>query len=283
MNTMNTHDELRDILVASETERKALINDFLARRKPVFMRQSAQLCSHFRQNRNTMLDDIAQIVAQTAFEMVLEIIKNPKMLDDIVNFEAVLKKRSQYAVYQYVRSSAVTPMSGMGNVERRRAAIAKTRQSMLAANGVEPTDDEVIDETNRRLYETNKDPKRSGFLVSRADLKSNIAVTSIIEEVDRPDTSEQHQPDATGALGFHAGERPRFFKLVRQRLAFHDDAHIGDVAEYWLRASLEGEIPNGKDLSDRFDLDIAVARAHLRDIKAAAASVLQAMQEDVDA
>lgn len=283
MNTDTTHDELRDIIVATEPERKVLINAFLTRRKAMFMRHGAQLCSHFRQNRNAMLDDLAQIVSMSAYELILEICAKPKLLDEIVSFDAVVKKRASNATYQFVRSNAVTPLSGMGNVERRRALIAKTRKIMTENTGVVPTDDEVIAETNRRLWETNKDPKRSGFLVSRADLKSNIAVSSIIEEVDRPDTTDMHQPDRTGALGLHAGERPRFFKLVRDRLAFHDDARIGDVAEYWLRCGLEGEIPTGKDLAEEFNIDVTIARAHLRDIRAAAAAVLQGMQEDVDA
>lgn len=282
MSTDTTYDELHDILVASDAERRVLINDFLTRRKPLFSRQASQLCSHFRQNRNTMFDDIAQMVAQTAYELILEMLNKPSLLDEIVSFDAVLKKRAQNATYQFLRSSAVTPLSGMGNVERRRANIAKTRKILTEANGVEPTDEEVIEETNRRLWETNKDPKRSGFLVSKADLQSNVSVTSIIDEVDRPDTAVRDQPDATGALGFHAAERPRFFKLVRDRLSFHDDPRIGDVAEYWLRSSLEGEIPTGKDLAEAFGIQLGVARAHLRDIKAAAAEVLNTVNEDAE-
>ena len=57
--TTSTHDELRDILVARDSERKYLINDFLTRRKSVFLRQSVILCTHFRQNRNTMFEDVA--------------------------------------------------------------------------------------------------------------------------------------------------------------------------------------------------------------------------------
>lgn len=282
MNT-TTHDELRDILLARDVERKNLINDFLMRRKPVFLRHSAQLCHHFSQSRNTMFEDIAQIVAQTAFEMILEILKTPDLLDQIQSFEAVLKTRSQYAVGQYLRSSAHTTLSGMGNVERRRALIAKTRRSMLAQNGVEPTDKEVIEETNRRLYETNKDPKRSGFLVSEADLSSNVRVSSLIDEVDRPDVDPANQPDSTGALGLHMAERPRFFKLVRNRLSFHDDAVIiGNMAEYWLATSLDGEMPSGKDLADKFGLEIGRARAYLRTIKKATAEVLEALNEEVE-
>ena len=280
MTTMNTHDELRTILVARDRERKDLINDFLFARKQVFLRHAGQLCHHFRQSRNTMFEDIAQIVAQTAFEMILEMLRKPELIDEIVSFEAVLKTRAQYATYQWLRSSAVTPMSGMSNVERRRSLLAKTRASMTAENGVAPTDDEVIEETNRRLHETNKDPKRSGFLVSKADLSSSVSVSSIIDETDQPDVNAAHQPDAHGALGFHPAERSRFIQMVRARLQFHDDAAlIADMAEFWLRESLDAEMPTGTDLADKFDVSVTLARTYLRDIKAACAAVLTELQE----
>lgn len=276
-----THDELREILIAKDVQRKGLINDFMIRRKPGFLRQAAQICQHFHLNRNNMYEDVAQIVAQTSFEMILKILDEPQELEEIVSFEAVLKTRAQNAVYQFLRSGAVTPMSGMGNVERRRALLARTHREMLAETGVEPSNEMLIAETNRKLLATNKDPKRSGLLVSEADLNSKISVVTIMDELDSPVVSTAPAPDQTGAFGFHIGERPRFLKLVRQRLSFHEDELIADMSEYWLIQSLEADIPTGQELADRFNIPVSRARSCLRDIKTATADVLRALNEEL--
>ena len=273
--TISTHDELRDILVARDSERKDLINDFLTKRKSVFLRQSAILCTHFRQNRNTMFEDVAQIVAQTAFEMILDILNHPEKLDEFGSFDAVLKTRARYAVGAYLRSSAHTPLSGMSNVERRRAQIAKTRNTLRNEFGTEPDDDEVIAKTNERLLATNKDPKRSGFLVSRDDLDSHVRMSSLIEEVERADDDERHLPDAHGATGLHLGEHERFLDLVSDQLASHkESAAITVVARHWLSVGLTSEVLTSSDIAKHFNIDAAKARAYLRTIKDVSAKVL---------
>ena len=273
--TTSTHDELRDILVARDSERKYLINDFLTRRKSVFLRQSVILCTHFRQNRNTMFEDVAQIVAQTAFEMILDILNRPEQLEEIGSFDSVLKTRARYAVGAYLRSSAHTPLSGMSNVERRRAQIAKTRNALRDELGFDPEDDDIIAKTNERLLATNKDPKHSGFLVSRDDLDSNVRVLSIIDEVERADGDESHLPDAHGASGLHIAEHERFFDLVAAQLVNHkESAAITAVARHWLSVGLTSEVLTGSDIAKHFDIDTAKARTYLRTIKDVSAKVL---------
>jgi hypothetical protein len=279
--TISTHDELRDILVARDSERKGLINDFLTKRKTVFLRQSAILCTHFRQNRNTMFEDIAQIVAQTAFEMILDMLKRPEQLEEFGSFDSVLKTRSRYAVGAYLRSSAHTPLSGMSNVERRRAQIARTRNNLRDELGHDPDDDQVIEKTNERLIATNKDPKRSGFLVSRDDLDSNVRVSSIIDETERVDADESHQPDSHGATGLHIAEHGKFLDLVAERLATHKESEeITKVAKHWLSTGLTTEVLTGSDIATYFDIDTTKARSHLRTIKKEAAAVLMELNTE---
>lgn len=272
--TTSTHDELREILVSREAERKALINTFMERRRPVFLRQSSILCTHFRLNRNTMFEDVAQIVAQAAFEMILDILNKPEQLDELGSYESVLKTRARYAVGAYLRSGAHTPMSGMSNVERRRMQIVKTRNALREELGHDPDDETVIDRTNERLIASTKDPRRSGFLVSQADLESNVRVGTLLDEVDYADPAAK-QPDAHGPSGLHVGEHERFLDLVGARLARRPDSAVIDkVARHWLSVGLTEQVLTASEIAGQFDLDSGTSRNYLRTIKEISAAVL---------
>lgn len=167
-----TYDAL--VLIAStqsDHEQSRLINDFIASRQGQYERMARRACHRYKRSVDHY-DDVASIITEHAWQLVNHLVSDPESLErDSRNFDYVLSKRISDAVEAYMCSElGGAAASGMSNVIRRAAQAEKTRNIMRLRELREPTDAEIIEETNKRLSEDRKDPAKQGILITEDDL-----------------------------------------------------------------------------------------------------------------
>lgn len=162
-------EDLRQIVEEADTRhREVLVNAFLRRCARLFARYARSLCRSNSVPATRYEEDIEAIVAAEAWELITEAIADPDLLDGMTTFEARLFVRVRPKVRSFV-DRFESPASGMVAARRRVREVAKTR-SALRRQGIEPSTNEVLAQTNKRLRATRKDAERQRVLVDVSTL-----------------------------------------------------------------------------------------------------------------
>lgn len=119
---------------------------------------------------------IIEAVARTIGAAVPE---NTERVSDWLSF---LHGQSKRKVSDYLGSAAVTGVSGMRGVTRRKAIIAKTRKELVATLNREPTNQEIIENANAWAWREHSDPVKQGILITEADFSDALMSQASIED-----------------------------------------------------------------------------------------------------
>jgi hypothetical protein len=248
----------------SLTEQHVLINDFIALTEPMNKGIAAAMCRDFKADRNTWLDDFTSIVRESAMHLLREVAGNPDKADEIGSYRGLLHFRAKSATNKFVDSSAgFNQASGMKNLKRRRAELERTRQHFLM-QGIDPTDDMLVDETNKRMLATRADAARQGMICNKDDLHF-AETTENIEDHSHPVSNDSVESESE----LHATERHRF---VIACIAACDDENpqLGQIARLWFAPALDDTYdshPTAAYISTQVGIEASTARAKVARVR----------------
>lgn len=147
------------IVSLDDDARIVAIEDYSRSARETYRQIAFHLCRTNNLPPNRHLDDLIQIVATRDYELILKAVEDPTIFDRINRWTGYLRNESRNAVMTYKDTTAgAAPMTGMTNLNRRRRLLSSMRQSMIMDGHDSPTDTEVVEATNERLYRTRKDP-----------------------------------------------------------------------------------------------------------------------------
>lgn len=183
-----------------------LIEQILRVTDPLHRSIAAELCRFFRLDRNTWADEFSQTVRTTAWRLLREIAGSPANLAKIKSYRAILTYRSHHAATEFVDSTEGLSQSRGEKTQRRRLAeAARTREEFIRRGIPDPSTDQIIEATNRRLLARNPNAANQGMLLTRADFTAGIDPAAAIDDADRPVAGPEQR--AEGSL--FPGERER--------------------------------------------------------------------------
>lgn len=221
-----TRDAVRAVLAISDpVTRDLAIDGFLRDRRSSHIVIARKHIQSRGENPARYLDDILSIVLEQDYRLLQEVIDDPTLLDSINNWSGYLHARCRNAVAQFFETGLGAPMARMAGVMRRRAQLAATRRELLAANQCEPTDLEIVEQTNARMRATRKNPEKQGMVCTVSDLYIHSDVSEVLDR----DEAVAPQDDFL----VHSSEGP---VIVEAIIADATDVHenLGLVADAWL-------------------------------------------------
>lgn len=184
----STFERVRAILAETNAAaQQRAIEQLIVDYTPLFRRQARRLCSANSVPAATYLDDVLQLVLESAWQVLRGLVEDPSRLDDLVSVEA----RVYVVARPLVRSEldkAKSPASGMVSVQRRAREVRRTQLEMMSRGHSAPTVEEVITATNDRLRALRADAARQGLLVTAADITAAEAPAAL----DSPDAADRH-------------------------------------------------------------------------------------------
>lgn len=248
---------------------EALIDEFLSLTEPLNKSIAVALCRDFKVDRNTWLDDFCQFVRIAAMHLVREIAENPKRMEEIASWRALLTFRARSATTAFLDStSGFNQVSGMVGVKRRVREMEKTRAAMYAELQREPTDHEVVEETNRRLAETRSDYKRQGMECKVEDL--HVAQPSVAIENSQGVADMKVHVDDDSDL--HSTERDDLIDGCIAACTI-EDPRLGEIAKLWFapaRTGGDGEHPTAAHIARTLGIEPSTARAKVTRVRSIA-------------
>lgn len=217
--------ELHAIADASGSERARLIDAFYRSKLATFRSIANLLCRRAALDPTRHAEDVVQIVAIECMKMVDEAIADPASIDEIVRFDGRLHHRSRPPVRTYADGAASGEgASGATAKARRVRELNRTRAALRAELNTEPTNAQIVEVTNERMYRLRKDPARQSMICTLADLTS----TQVTELADEPGRGyERDEPP----LARHETERAMDVLVAR---AGRIDPVLADIALAWL-------------------------------------------------
>lgn len=172
-------------IVSLDTDAQTVaIEDYSRSARETYRQIAFHMCRTNNLPANRHLDDVIQIVATRDYELILEAIEDPTIFDRINRWTGYLHDESRNAVKSYVDTTAgAAPMTGMTNLNRRRRLLSSMRQSMIMDGHDSPTDTEVVEATNERLYRTRRDPAKSGLICTVDDFYLTVSPLEVVPDV----------------------------------------------------------------------------------------------------
>lgn len=257
----NTRDAIRAIAAAPEAKRASMVDAFLKVRWPLFNRIAGTLCRNFGRPVANYGEDFASMVAMEAYKMLSEQITDPAALDKVEQWEAMLQVRSRQVVRNFIDKDDA-PAAGMSSTLRRYRMLGSLRDEMSATLNRVPTDKEVVDEHNRRMYASRANPVKQGVLATVDDLHISRATA----EVEHHDYSGPVEPECV----LHPAESPELVRLLVEKTREYNE-RLGQAAEIWLSGFYSeggGEhAGEAKDIAERLGVSESTARGYIRKIK----------------
>jgi hypothetical protein len=109
-------------------------------------------------------------LSQEGAVAILEVLKEhgqcQKHVDRWMGF---LYRVGQNAAHRFIKSSAVQPLSGLVNHERRLARLSHTLSIVRHELGREPSPEELVGRHNSEMHHRRANPKKQGALITLAD------------------------------------------------------------------------------------------------------------------
>lgn len=268
----NSEDQaaLAAIVSASPDTRDHLIDEFLRTREATFRRQGAKLCVQFRADRNTWFDDFTSLTRVAAYRIIEECQARPEFVEEVRSFTALLEFRSRSSVRKFIDSSAgFSYASGLSAHKQRKVELEKTREELRRLWAREPSDIEIVEETNRRVMQRRKDAKHQALISTVQDLH----VSSRTERVE--DQLALAAPEADESA-ISAVERR---DLARLTIAECEtiSATLGQVAAVWMGSWLgdgEQEPPTAVAVAQTVGFSPSSARRAIAEVRGVAARIL---------
>lgn len=263
-----TVDEVRAIAaLPDKARRERAVEAFVAARTPMFRRHARRLCSINGVSAPRYLDDVLQIVLESAWNVLRGLVENPAGLDSMPSFEGRVWMVSRPLVRSEL-DKAKSPASGMVGAQRRAREVRRTQLQMLSRGHSNPTTSEVITATNERLTELRADAARQGLLVTAEDVTVSVAPMSLDDSEVASCRVESH--DATAA------DMARKVLVAARR----EDDLTYHAARIYVTEALGPQDPNKPDVTRLVAQELGVpprrARAIIR-------RVLQVAQEELKA
>lgn len=226
-------------------QRDEAIREFFAEREMVLAGLARERCRRARLSPNRDLDDVHQIIQMEAWESFQQAMVDPDYLAGItVGWEYHVSRKAVNRINALGRSEEAGGMSGADRVLRRKRSLDAHRRQMVAENGVEPTDQELLDDYNRKIAETRAHPGKEGVAtvadIQGPSLTSRDAVDSEDGEEERgdliPSVEVDHRhPASDGATRLDPTDRLRMGAFVREHLVgTGTDEQTVKYAEWWL-------------------------------------------------
>lgn len=271
--SQSAHDRLIEIATCDNpTTRAFLVDAFLRDTEPMTKGIAAGLCRYFKADRNTWLDEFCQIVRITSQALVEELASDAEKAAEVESYKALLTFRARSAGTKFVDSSAgFNQASGMAGAKRRVKELERTRIAMIQ-QGLEPTDEEIVEETNRRMMATRRDAARQGMICTIDDLRiSEFGSNANIEDHAHPVSVDSVETD--GEL--HSTER---VKLIFMCIAACDEENeqLGQIARMWFAPALDenySDHPTAAMIAEKLGIEPVTARTKVAKVKAIARHV----------
>jgi hypothetical protein len=224
------------------------------------------------ENPARFLDDILSIVLEQDYQLLQEVIADPAVLDEVQNWSGFLHARCRNAVAQFFETGLGAPMARMAGVMRRRGQLAATRRELLATNQCEPSDEEVVEQTNARMRATRKNPEKQGMICTISDLYIHSDVSEILDS----DDAVAPQDDFL----VHSSEGPVIVEaIIADATSVHED--LGLVADAWLGdlygpdpAEPIGQVRTVAEVAQLVGMTRSVVTDHVATIRSRAAVVV---------
>lgn len=239
--TIPEAEAILEILAADGVVRSRLIGDFVAGKRADIRRVAYRLCHDFRLDWRRHMDEVASMLDAECLTMIQEIIEHPSKLDYVTGWTGLLYRRARNEVRSYAHGGASGEnLSGMDAVLRRRNELAKTRAALRADLNGEPTDQQVVEETNRRMLRPRKDAARQSMICSVDDLKPSGFVPLLDDDHDVP------VEDPSGDLMPH--EARELIRLIRKAVA--GDPVMAAVCDAWIGGVYDETVGAPRDVNE---------------------------------
>lgn len=237
MNAAATTEDLARLASTTDDRvRKDGMQALLRSLAPAFRRQARRLCVINGVSASKHLDDVHQLVLETAWRTICDMVINPDKLANLPSLE----QRVWVAARPVVRSEmdkAKSPASGMVSAQRRMREVQRTMAELFNSTGAVPTQQEVVEATNARLARLRSDPARQGLVVTEATL---FEVSPALDVSQLPLAS-------TGA-GMDEGLACRQVMAATIRRADQHGASMGRAARLYLAEAEHGAGPDVVDV-----------------------------------
>lgn len=262
--------DLRAILAAEPTPRARLIDAFVTERFPLMRRFAYRLCRTHALDVDSHSGEMLSLVTEVCVKMINGYIEDPSRLEATANFEGLLNVKCGAPARDYANSElGHAPASGMSNVMRRRAHIAKVREDMANALGADPAPRDLVDEANRRIHQTQADPARHGSIVSMSDL-----------DVQRPGDIATHDEEIASDGGWllDPTEGRAIVDKTLARAQSSGDPMLAAVATIWIGsiyAPAGGEVKGDSEIAAELEISRPRARLYVLAVRTIALQVVR--------
>lgn len=223
-------DKVLDLIDVAEDRFEYELNSFLAEHAGAWKRMAFSLCRNYGRDVSSHQDEFTSIVMQTACEIIVGGRQDRSRVEEILNFEAVVRAHCRNAVTASIKDND-HPASGMSAVLQKSSMLEHLRYEMYQGMEREPTDAEVVAEHNRRMRARRKNPEKSGMIASVDDMK----VQHHAADVDYHDRVAENDPDCV----IHPMEGPRFRADILNAAYRHSEL-LGQAAQIFIVSVTDG-------------------------------------------
>lgn len=172
--------------VKDARRRLVLIEEFVEQHLPMFRNQASGLCRTCGVPKDRYLDEAESLVHLAASTLLRKAEEDISSLDGIQNWEAILWRQARVLFRSFVDNND-SSLSGTVAKRRRYREAQRTRTILRDKLEREPTDAEVVEETNARMTSLRKDAANQGILISLDDLRLPSSNESVEILADVPD------------------------------------------------------------------------------------------------
>lgn len=254
--------------IAGDEERNWAISDFITENRSYFRRISTMIRVQYR-HPQSVDDDVHQIVLGSFTRLVVDVATGKCDPSTIGKFDAYFMTRAKRAVTAAeAELDAEGPgFGGAAGVYRRRAETSKTRGLLTSVLQREPTADEVVAETNRKLESRRGNVVKQGMRVTLRDVQGNQVVS-----IDPSDDRREYvvTPDDTTPL--HSVEAAMLMMLIVAECTTRDPL-LGKVARLWVVPYLpggSGDKMQAVEMAEILGIPQSTARAKRSQVQAVA-------------
>lgn len=252
-------------------ERVLRIDIYLRDRQRIYVTIARTFCTKLGKSVSRYLDEIVGIVRVTEYKLIERARNEPEWFDTIKNWTGFLKSACRNEVRSFFETGAGSSgITGVSSHARRVKELNKTAALLRTALNHEPTREEILDETNRRIRATRKDPEREG-LVCTSDDFNPIGETTQLHDYTHAQTPEDDYL-------VHSTEWPALITECVDR-ATRRSEELGQIADaYYADAfgdGFTGAVRHPKDIASTVGVSYARVVEALAEIQAISREVVR--------